>query len=34
MRGCYVGVEDDINTSDYGSMIASAEDVDIFTGIE
>ena len=30
MSGYYVGVEDDIKTADYGSMIATAEDVGIF----
>ncbi|WP_372755849.1 serine hydrolase domain-containing protein [Labilibaculum sp.] len=30
MGGYYVGVEEDIKTTDYGSMIASAEDVGIF----
>jgi len=30
MSGYYVGVEEDIKTSDYGSMIATAEDVGIF----
>lgn len=30
MSGYYVGIEEDIKTSDYGSMIASAEDVGIF----
>ena len=30
MSGYYVGIEDDIKTADYGSMIASAEDVGIF----
>ena len=30
MSGYYVGVEEDIKTTDYGSMIASAEDVGIF----
>jgi len=30
MSGYYVGVEDDVKTSDYGSMIATAEDVGIF----
>lgn len=30
MSGYYVGVEDDIKTTDYGSMIATAEDVGIF----
>lgn len=30
MRGYYVGVEEDIKTTDYGSMIATAEDVGIF----
>ena len=30
MSGYYVGVEDDIKTNDYGSMIATAEDVGIF----
>jgi len=30
MSGYYVGVEEDIKTVDYGSMIASAEDVGIF----
>jgi len=30
MSGYYVGVKEDIKTSDYGSMIATAEDVGIF----
>ena len=30
MSGYYVGIEDDIKTADYGSMIASAEDVGVF----
>lgn len=30
MSGYYVGVEEDLKTVDYGSMIASAEDVGIF----
>jgi CubicO group peptidase (beta-lactamase class C family) len=30
MSGYYVGVEDDIKTVDYGSMVATAEDVGIF----
>ncbi|MBU2494046.1 MAG: beta-lactamase family protein [Bacteroidetes bacterium] len=30
MSGYYVGIEDDIKTADYGSMIATAEDVGIF----
>ncbi|MGI9543021.1 MAG: serine hydrolase domain-containing protein [Cyclobacteriaceae bacterium] len=30
MSGYYVGIEDDIKTNDYGSMIATAEDVGIF----
>lgn len=30
MSGYYVGMEDDIKTADYGSMIATAEDVGIF----
>lgn len=30
MSGYYVGVEDDIKTTDYGSMLATAEDVGIF----
>ncbi|PWN06323.1 serine hydrolase domain-containing protein [Rhodohalobacter mucosus] len=30
MSGYYVGVEEDIKTADYGSMIATAEDVGIF----
>ncbi|MEK6481525.1 serine hydrolase domain-containing protein [Catalinimonas sp. 4WD22] len=30
MGGYYVGVEEDIKTTDYGSMVASAEDVGIF----
>ncbi|MCF8263229.1 MAG: beta-lactamase family protein [Melioribacteraceae bacterium] len=30
MSGYYVGVEEDIKTTDYGSMVASAEDVGIF----
>ena len=30
MSGYYVGIEDDIKTTDYGSMIATAEDVGIF----
>ena len=30
MSGYYVGVEEDIKTTDYGSMIATAEDVGIF----
>ena len=30
MSGYYVGVEEDIKTTDYGSMIASAEDVGTF----
>ncbi len=30
MGGYYVGIEEDIKTTDYGSMIASAEDVGIF----
>ena len=30
MSGYYVGIEHDIKTSDYGSMIATAEDVGIF----
>ena len=30
MSGYYVGMEDDIKTTDYGSMIATAEDVGIF----
>jgi len=30
MSGYYVGIEEDIKTADYGSMIASAEDVGIF----
>lgn len=30
MSGYYVGIDEDIKTADYGSMIASAEDVGIF----
>ena len=30
MSGYYVGIEHDIKTADYGSMIATAEDVGIF----
>jgi CubicO group peptidase (beta-lactamase class C family) len=30
MSGYYVGVEEDIKTVDYGSMLATAEDVGIF----
>ncbi len=30
MSGYYVGVEEDIKTADYGSMVATAEDVGIF----
>ena len=30
MSGYYVGIEDDIKTADYGSMIVAAEDVGIF----
>lgn len=30
MSGYYVGIEEDIKTTDYGSMIATAEDVGIF----
>lgn len=30
MSGYYVGIEDDIKTTDYGSMLATAEDVGIF----
>ena len=30
MSGYYVGVDEDIKTTDYGSMVASAEDVGIF----
>jgi len=30
MSGYYVGIEDDIKAADYGSMIATAEDVGIF----
>lgn len=30
MSGYYVGVQDDIKTADYGSMLATAEDVGIF----
>jgi CubicO group peptidase (beta-lactamase class C family) len=30
MSGYYVGIEEDIKTADYGSMIATAEDVGIF----
>lgn len=30
MSGYYVGVEEDIKTADYGSMLATAEDVGIF----
>jgi CubicO group peptidase (beta-lactamase class C family) len=30
MSGYYVGIENDIKTADYGSMIATAEDVGIF----
>jgi len=30
MSKYYVGIEDDIKTADYGSMIATAEDVGIF----
>lgn len=30
MSGYYVGIQDDIKTTDYGSMIASAEDLGIF----
>ncbi|MDR8393981.1 beta-lactamase family protein [Aliifodinibius sp. S!AR15-10] len=30
MSGYYVGIEDDIKTADYGSMLATAEDVGIF----
>lgn len=30
MSGYYVGVEEDIKTTDYGSMIASVEDVGVF----
>ncbi|CAH8285878.1 beta-lactamase [Mariniflexile fucanivorans] len=30
MSGYYIGVEEDIKTTDYGSMIATAEDVGIF----
>ncbi len=30
MSGYYVGIEHDIKTDDYGSMVATAEDVGIF----
>lgn len=30
MSGYYVGVEEDIKTNDYGSMVATAEDVGVF----
>jgi hypothetical protein len=30
MSGYYVGFEEDLKTNDYGSMIATAEDVGIF----
>ncbi|WP_430934581.1 serine hydrolase domain-containing protein [Saccharicrinis sp. 156] len=30
MSGYYVGVEEDIKTTDYGSMVATAEDVGVF----
>lgn len=30
MSGYYVGIEDDIKTADYGSMIATAQDVGVF----
>ena len=30
MSGYYVGIEDDIKSADYGSMVATAEDVGIF----
>ncbi|HQU74735.1 MAG TPA: serine hydrolase, partial [Calditrichia bacterium] len=30
MSGYYVGIEEDIKTADYGSMVATAEDVGIF----
>jgi hypothetical protein len=30
MSGYYVGIEEDIKMADYGSMIATAEDVGIF----
>lgn len=30
MSGYYVGIEEDIKTADYGSMIASAEDLGVF----
>ena len=30
MSGYYVGIEDDIKTADYGSMVATAEDVGLF----
>lgn len=30
MSGYYVGIEEDIKTADYGSMIATAEDVGLF----
>ena len=30
MSGYYVGIEEDIKTADYGSMIATAEDVGVF----
>tara|TARA_R110002050_G_scaffold294238_4_gene451768 strand:+ start:4797 stop:5072 length:276 start_codon:yes stop_codon:yes gene_type:complete len=30
MSGYYVGVDEDIKTSDYGSMVATAEDVGKF----
>jgi CubicO group peptidase (beta-lactamase class C family) len=30
MSGYYVGIEEDIKTTDYGSMVATAEDVGIF----
>ncbi len=30
MSGYYVGIEEDIKTSDYGSMLATAEDVGVF----
>ena len=30
MSGYYIGIEEDIKTTDYGSMIATAEDTGIF----
>jgi len=30
MSGYYVGIEEDIKTADYGSMVATAEDIGVF----